>query len=218
MHKRYKEYLLPVRFDDTEIPGLPGTVGYIDANSVSSAELDQMIEKRVMPARRSKYFPENPTRLFDSFDAEDVEEQLNLRSCTKHFFRSLELMSLEERKIAFTFFLHSCPAELPDNVHISQDFLSRLSGVAVEDLRQFLGGMISLGFRISERDDDEHGYLGDNSIFVLQWNDLRVGGIGEATLVADEAIKLVAERYCTEHTMETLMRLDFSELQEGNVV
>lgn len=209
-----KEYLLPVRFDSTEIPGLPDTIGYIDAGNVSPAELAQMIEERVMPARRSSYFPELPTRLFGSFDAESIEEQSDLKACAEHFFESLKLTGLEERKTLFTLFLNACPAELPDNVHISQDLLSRMTGFTIENLKNILGNTSSLGFFISERDDEEHEHLGDNAVFVLQWYDMRVDGIGQATPIADEAIRLVAECYCTDHAVEALTRLDFSALQE----
>lgn len=37
-----KEYILPVRFDDTEIPGLNETIGYLDANEYSSKEVAQI--------------------------------------------------------------------------------------------------------------------------------------------------------------------------------
>jgi len=38
-----KEYILPARFDDTEIPGMLGTVGYIDLNKTKSYELSDLI-------------------------------------------------------------------------------------------------------------------------------------------------------------------------------
>lgn len=44
--KESKEYILPVRFDDTEIPGLQETLGYIDLNKKSPSELvDTVLEK-----------------------------------------------------------------------------------------------------------------------------------------------------------------------------
>lgn len=42
-----EEYLLPVRFDDTEIPGIHPTVGYIDLKEVTPAELAAMIKEKV---------------------------------------------------------------------------------------------------------------------------------------------------------------------------
>jgi TIR domain len=44
-----EEYVLPVRFDDTNIPGVRPTVGYIDANVVTPQELADMIVEKVGP-------------------------------------------------------------------------------------------------------------------------------------------------------------------------
>ena len=51
---REKGYILPVRFDDTPISGLPETVGYIDLNRKSPTKLvDIAVEKLKNPPRRS---------------------------------------------------------------------------------------------------------------------------------------------------------------------
>lgn len=42
-----KEYILPVRFDDTEIPGVNATVGYLDCNKISPIELATLASKKV---------------------------------------------------------------------------------------------------------------------------------------------------------------------------
>ena len=39
--------ILPVRIDDSEIPGVPSTVGYLDARVVSPAELAELIRQKV---------------------------------------------------------------------------------------------------------------------------------------------------------------------------
>jgi len=41
------EYILPVRFDDTEIPGLRSTVGYIDARPRTSEEIGRLILQKL---------------------------------------------------------------------------------------------------------------------------------------------------------------------------
>jgi TIR domain len=42
-----KEYILPARFDDTEVPGLPPTVGYIDLRKTTPSELADLIVKKL---------------------------------------------------------------------------------------------------------------------------------------------------------------------------
>lgn len=42
--------ILPVRFDDTEIPGLPPTLGYLDLRRLTPAELAELIRQKVRQA------------------------------------------------------------------------------------------------------------------------------------------------------------------------
>lgn len=42
-----KEYILPVRFDNTEVPGIVPTVSYIDANRVSPQQLCELIKRKL---------------------------------------------------------------------------------------------------------------------------------------------------------------------------
>ncbi len=42
-----EEYILPVRFDNTEIPGIVTTIGYINANKYTPKELADMIKEKL---------------------------------------------------------------------------------------------------------------------------------------------------------------------------
>lgn len=42
-----REYILPVRFDDTELPGLNKTIGYIDLNNMLPSELAEIIKIKI---------------------------------------------------------------------------------------------------------------------------------------------------------------------------
>ena len=42
-----EEYILPVRFDDTEIPGIRSTIGYIDARQTTAEQLVDLILQKV---------------------------------------------------------------------------------------------------------------------------------------------------------------------------
>ena len=60
------EYVLPVRFDDTEIPGLRPTVAYVEAASNTPAQLAKLISEKLGPRVREKFFPPMPDKLFDA--------------------------------------------------------------------------------------------------------------------------------------------------------
>jgi TIR domain len=42
-----REYILPARFDDTELPGLLPTTGFVDLRKISPIELAELIERKV---------------------------------------------------------------------------------------------------------------------------------------------------------------------------
>ncbi len=42
-----KEYILPAKFDNTELPGVNSTVGYIDCNKVSAVDLAKLAARKV---------------------------------------------------------------------------------------------------------------------------------------------------------------------------
>lgn len=42
-----KEYILPVKFDDTEIPGIHSTVGYLDANKYTPIDIAKIFVKKM---------------------------------------------------------------------------------------------------------------------------------------------------------------------------
>ncbi len=42
-----KEYILPIRLDDTEIPGILGTLGYLDLRSMSIEEIYQILAEKL---------------------------------------------------------------------------------------------------------------------------------------------------------------------------
>lgn len=42
-----KEYILPIKIDDTEIPGIPSTVGYIDLRKTSIEEIAKLVFKKL---------------------------------------------------------------------------------------------------------------------------------------------------------------------------
>ncbi len=44
-----EEYILPARFDDTEIPGIGNTVGYIDLRTNSPEEFAKLVAKKINP-------------------------------------------------------------------------------------------------------------------------------------------------------------------------
>ena len=53
-----EEYLIPIRLDDTEVPGVLPTIGYIDGRRDSPSEIAALIQKKI----RGKVVPKKPKR------------------------------------------------------------------------------------------------------------------------------------------------------------
>ncbi len=55
-----REYILPVRLDDTEIPGLLMTVGYLDMRSMTIEQVYQVLEKKLTAAKPKNNHKDKP--------------------------------------------------------------------------------------------------------------------------------------------------------------
>lgn len=75
--KENREYILPVRIDDTEIPGIPPTIGYLDLRSITIEEVYQALDKKL-----SGTIPKTAAtdRTNSSVDEKDTTEYVLLMS------------------------------------------------------------------------------------------------------------------------------------------
>ena len=222
--KENQEYILPARFDDTPVPGLLDTVGFIDLRTVSKSEVVDLISQKVGKKTRQLYLPPNLDRLFERLGFEkDYDSQAQSRAHVKVFFEVLRKMTKQERDAIITFILNGCPVELPQYIHINADFLRRLTGESTTTLQQLLGDVRSLGFESSWVDRTEGSgdmpgtSLGEVHMFYLKWSNLRGFYELPALPVVREMLFCAAEHYCEDHTTEDLDRLDFSQLARGKV-
>lgn len=218
--KEHKEYILPARFDKTVVPGLRDTVGYIDLRKTLPAELAALILKKIGKPKRTLFLPPLPDLLYKRLGAKRRVDKEVVFVQAIGFLDVMKRMSPDERFVVAKIFAHSCPAELPDMVHINLDLLRRFIGFPPSKIRRILGNIRSLGFYSSIRDDYEGGeeYLGKSLTVILEWHYLGIEYSDNATRVGHEMIAGVIENYCDEHADEMLQRLDFSRLSSATTV
>jgi hypothetical protein len=212
------EYVLPARFDDTEIPGLPETVRYEDLRQVSPSELAALIDEKLGPRQKENFLPPSPDRVFELLDVDEESEDVVAHK-VRQFFQSLQRMSGAERKVVYAMMIHGCHAEMPDNVHISADLLRRITGIPPAELKSVLAGVRPLGFQCRTHDDEstkaEHELLPDDEMLALSWSDLstapKLPNIGDL-VVGEAMIRAAREPYCEVHAEEALERLNFTGL------
>ena len=158
-----EEYVLPVRFDDTEIPGLRSTVAYVNARSLPPGRLTGLISKKLGPRIHAKFLPPEPDKLFASLGATSPEERRAVESIAVSFMQTLMRMTIDERRIVAYLFQAGCHTQLPDNVHISLDLIRRDLGMTPSAVIENLRAMTSIGFEAEVQRDDDHG---DDMLFV----------------------------------------------------
>lgn len=211
-----EEYILPARFDDTDIPGLRDTIGYVDLRNKSPEEFANLIAKKIGNRSHHYYFPPIPDRLIDYFNVKEDEGREEIIMQSRKFFDVLQRMTQEERYVVFLIFKSGCPSELPENIHIDIDLLRRYSGFAPSKIKRLMGNLQSLGFNSKIREDTEtERCLGQQKTLVVEWHDMSVGQVGPATDIATAMIGLVTEGYCEEHGYRAFERLDFGQLSSA---
>jgi hypothetical protein len=213
------EYILPARFDDTEIPGIRKTVGHIDLTQVSADELSQLIVEKLGPRSRSNYFPADPIRLFEMLEVEGtVAEDWTVR-IGRSFYLALRRMTEAERLLLFEVFAEGCESNLPENVHVSLDLIRRVTGTPPVEVRQMLKGLSSLGIEATTYSSSDHE---EDDMVKVVWDDRTVLTDEDeddfaqihSTEVARAVLLGAAEDFCTECARAALKDLNFSALAE----
>ncbi len=212
-----REYVLPVRFDDTELPGLRSTIAYLHTDDVGPGELAKYTVEKLGPIHRRNYLPPDLAPLVEAMGlpAEDLEY---VDSVAHSFLSTLYRMSVEERRLVAEICREGCPTELPENMHVSLDLVRRAIGVPPVEAIALLKGMKSLGFESTLRDDPDGE--GDDLV-VLSWHDRtsRPDDVAAedfafeySTLVAEKMLTVAMGDYCVECGERVLVDLDFSNL------
>jgi hypothetical protein len=216
------EYVLPARFDATEIPGILATTGYVDLRECSPEEFAQLIKEKIGPIRRKEYFPKTPDRLYAMLEAESTklaqnyavvrEKQLTLAHA---FFDSLTLMTPEERWVLANLMSHTCPNGPPADVHMDLELLSRLLGTSSMQIRKIFSRLSCLGYNASaEKSQHDAGDLCKcTTALSVSFKPLAVGMEDEnGTFAAMCTIMVLFEELCPECRKRALDDLDFSIL------
>ena len=216
------EYILPVRFDNTKIPGLLSTVGYVDLHGTRPAELAAMIQKKLGPIERSFYVPYDPDVLFKRMGCRSAKGKDAVRRHAYAFISEMKRMTKEERILFLTVFMHGCPAELPKNVHADVDLVRRETGFPVSKIRRLASGLGALGFTCTIRGKPKkrchNGKLTHaGPVLAIEFFNRSAEDGGPATDVVDKMILAASEQYCACCAFIPLLKGDFSTLSSAFV-
>ena len=215
--RQHAEYILPAKFDNTQIPGLRSTIGYLDLRKLTPDRLADMIIEKIGNRQIANYFPPQPDRLFKSLKAMSNKAKAIVFLQGYHFFHNLQRMSEDEKEIIFQSFMHGCPAELPENIHINVDLLRRITEFPPAKIRRLTSGLSSLGFKISYRTHHEHeegALIANERVLVVEWHDMSSENdvFGNSTDVVNAMILGALEDLCEKCGIRQLRKLNFSQL------
>lgn len=214
--KQHAEYVLPARFDKTELPGLRDTVGYISLKDLRPKAFAELVVSKLGPRQRANYFPPIPDRLFDSMPLDGAKAEEVILTRAHEFFEALRRMRKEERRAVFAILLFGCPSELPENVHINLDLLRRITGISAKKLKHIVGGLSSLGFSSRLRKDcDNCASLVRQEFLELSWMSRSLEHGGDATELASTIASLATQDVCPDCSMKVLETLDFGQLSSA---
>lgn len=223
--KEKGEYILPVRFDETKIPGLRETIGYQDANALTPLQLARRIVEKLGPREAEPGMPSTPDVLLAVFPYEPKKRKAQRRAVidvVHDFYEAMERMNIDERRAVAATLLEGCGGEHPEYTHISLDKLSRITRMSTEKLLSSLAKIKSLNFIVVAENPVESHEPYDGVLFSDD-QDIRIDfwssndKFGRANEIIFSATRLAAGQHCSEHSIETIVNLDFHRLSDAYV-
>lgn len=209
--KENREYILPARFDTTPLRGLLPTVGYLDLSNLSPKRLSELIVDKVGIPRREYYVPPMPDRLFALMNLKGARARGYAIEQAEEFVAALQRMSEVEKKLVAFMFVYGCPTDLPSNIHITGDFLRRITSMPVSECIRELTKLGSLGFqtKLSGKKHNRNEVTIELSFWMR-----RVGydGPEDTTGTVDAMIRCLTNDYCPDCVIEAITKGDFSAL------
>jgi hypothetical protein len=179
------EYVLPARFDDTVVPGLRDTIGYVDLRELSPSELASMVRVKVGRHVRYEYLPPKLDLLHERVGAKSSEDRHTAHVQADEFFLALKRMSDVERRVVLAVFHHGCGHDATIDTHLDVDLLRRLVEMPPSEILETLRGVRSLGFALNLKDDENGAQM-----VHLEWHLRRTKTGGNATKIGYEMIHL----------------------------
>jgi hypothetical protein len=212
-------YILPVRFDDTELPGLRPTIGYLDQSRYEAKELAELIAKKLGPRSVQPGMPTKVDRLWERLGikgSKKKELRREAHDVAYDLYNAMSRMTQEERVAVAGVLAFGCRGSLPDGVHISLDYLSRMTKMPKAQLLECLTAVRSLNVHVKKRppvrdhlDTDE--LLPDDQDIILSFWTPR-GRSNRTNQIAYNTIHAAAHHFCEDHGLLIVTKLDFHRL------
>jgi hypothetical protein len=209
-----KDHILPARFDDTKIPGLLPTTGYVELKDYYPKKFALLVKEKVGKVPRKMFFPEEPDLLYKELKVTNKRKKEMVLASAMHFWRALSLMTLEERRLIKIVVDNTCPTGPPDNAHLNIEYLGRLVKISPAEVVSKFTRLDCLGIetKLKREHTSDDRICRSANIFFLRFCPLAVNCLTNATIVAIKIFELLSNYLCPECGLVALESLDFSFL------
>ena len=212
----HREYILPARFDETEVPGLLPTIGYIDLRKVSPDQLAEMVKKKVGRVERVEFFPKNPDRLYAHLKISDGRHIEEAYALAESFFEALKLMTPFERHVLAVVIQKTCPAGPPENIHLNIEYLARLTSLTKNEIISLFSRLdcLHIKTRVYEIDhhEDKDVITKSREIIEVTYEPYLLNYAGNATHIVIAIFECIFDHLCPDCSEAAIERVDLSIL------
>ncbi len=216
-----EEYILPVRFDDTEIPGIRNTIGYLSLKDLKPSQLGKKIIEKLGEIEPENFLPENQNYLIDSLTNiyEDFSEE-DARASVQAVFETLLKTTEKERIFLSEMIINSCRHNIEENLHEDIKLIQRVTKFTRNEIIEILEDLQSLGFnyKITESDSEcevlgkkKNGEMLSISL-ISKFPNLKLQNL---TIVFTIMYFAVLNARCTECSKKAFYRLDFTDIEDN---
>lgn len=215
-----EEYILPARFDETEIPGIRKTIGYVPLKDLSPIEFAKKIIKKLGDIEPENFLPDNIIyvkqalqSIYADFDDDEIE------ACVSYVFSRLKKTTDREKHFLATLIMHSCRHNIEEDFHEDITLFERMAGFNRSEILEILKGLTNLGFEYKVLKSEEGCEDEGNT---HEYEKLSVKLISRMPgLALDNLTIVLALMYfgamngkCESCCLKALNRLDFSDLKD----
>lgn len=215
-----EEYILPARFDNTEIPGIRKTLGYVSLTDLSPIQFAKKIIKKLGDIEPENFLPDNVVyvkealkAIYENIDDDEIDE------CVSYVFSKLKKTTDKERKFLAVMVMHSCKHNIEEDLHEDITLIERMSEMTKDEILEILNSLSNLGFEYkilkSIEGSEQEGDIREYELLKLKLIS-RMGGLrlDNLTIILTIMYFGAMSGKCENCCLKTLSRLDFSDLKD----
>ncbi|MCX6566946.1 MAG: TIR domain-containing protein [Candidatus Aminicenantes bacterium] len=141
------EYVLPARFDDTTIPGISSTTGFVDLRKYSPKRFSILVREKIGHIPRRNFIPEHPDRFYNGLRLRTEYKKIAYKQALIDFVERLSHVSRKARLVLYSILHNACACGFPENAHVRMDVICGILKTSRPNIIKLLAEMDWCGIR-----------------------------------------------------------------------